>query len=178
MEDHPNPQQVLEEINAGYKRLDRSCAVFDYPKGDPAGKASQVYVIPNAFAHIFQDMPRSSTRIGDIVPTKNFQSYGSLYYPLEQTLVESFVKAAIDEETDASFSAWGESLRSWVSLMRGYLEVDNDVLNVCLDKQAADWYSHNFGRIREANFGPTDRHISKRLGSGKEMPIDMRGSPL
>lgn len=38
MEDHPNPEQVLEETNAGYKRLDRSCAVFDYPEGDPAEK--------------------------------------------------------------------------------------------------------------------------------------------
>ena len=30
IEDHPNPQQVLEDINAGYKRLDRSYTVFDY----------------------------------------------------------------------------------------------------------------------------------------------------
>ncbi|OQE07835.1 hypothetical protein PENVUL_c012G07424 [Penicillium vulpinum] len=154
IEGYPNPQQVLEEINAGYKRLDRSCAVFNYPQGDPAEKGLQVYLIPNSFA------------------------YGSLYYPLEQALVESFVKAAIDEETDAGFSAWGESLRSWVSLITGYLEVNNDILDMCLDKQAVDWYSHNFGRIREANFGPIDRRISKRLDSGKEMPIDMRGNPL
>ncbi|KAE8352271.1 hypothetical protein BDV28DRAFT_158026 [Aspergillus coremiiformis] len=139
MEDHPNPQQMLEEINAHYKRLDRSCAVFDYPDGDPAEKGLQ---------------------------------------PLEQTLVESFVKAAIDEETETGFSAWGESLRSWVSLMTGYLDDDNDVLDHCPDKQAVEWYSHNFGRIHEANFGPIDRRVSKRLGSGKEMPIDMRGNPI
>lgn len=36
MEDYPNPQQVLEEINAGYKRLDRSCAVLDYSQGNLA----------------------------------------------------------------------------------------------------------------------------------------------
>ncbi|KAL4942563.1 hypothetical protein BDV06DRAFT_162002 [Aspergillus oleicola] len=179
MEDHPNPQQVLEEINAGYKRLDWSCAVFDYPQGDPAEKALQVYIIRNSFAHVFQeDIPRSSTNMGDTAPTTRFQSYGSLYYPLEQALVESFVKAAIDEEKDAGFSAWGESLRAWVSLMTGYLEVDNDILDLCPDKQAVDWYSYNFGRIHEANFGPIDRRISKRLGSGKEIPIDMRGSPL
>ncbi|KAJ5950287.1 uncharacterized protein N7479_008700 [Penicillium vulpinum] len=179
IEGYPNPQQVLEEINAGYKRLDRSCAVFNYPQGDPAEKGLQVYLIPNSFAYILQeDTPRSSTRIGDTVLTTRFQSYGSLYYPLEQALVESFVKAAIDEETDAGFSAWGESLRSWVSLITGYLEVNNDILDMCLDKQAVDWYSHNFGRIREANFGPIDRRISKRLDSGKEMPIDMRGNPL
>jgi hypothetical protein len=175
MEDHPNPQQVLEDINASYKRLDQSCTVFDYPQGDLAEKALQVYLIPNSFAHVLQeDVPHSSTRIGDAAQTTRFQSYGSLYYPLEQALVESFIKAAIEEETDAGFSAWGESLRSWVSLMTGYLEVDNDVLDMCPDKQAVDWYSHNFGRIYEANFGPINRRITKRLGSGKEMPIDMR----
>lgn len=96
----------------------------------------------------------------------------------EQALVESFVKAAIDEETDAEVSACGESPSSWVSLMTGYLEVDNDMLDLCPDKQTVDWYSQNFGRIHETNFGPIDRRISKRLGSGKEMPIDMRGNPL
>ena len=118
-------------------------------------------MIPNSFAHVLQeDIPRSSTDIGDTARTTRFQSYGSLYYPLEQPLVESFVKAAIDEETEAGFSAWGESLRSWVSLMTGYLEVDNDAFDLCPDKRAVDWYSRNFGRIHEA------------------MPIDMRGSPL
>ncbi|KAL4784316.1 hypothetical protein BJX76DRAFT_357164 [Aspergillus varians] len=92
MEDHPNPQQVLEERNAGYQRLDQSCAVFDYPQGDPAEKALQVYVVPNSFAHLFQeDIPRPSTGLGDTAPTMRFESYGNLYYPLEKALVESFV---------------------------------------------------------------------------------------
>ncbi|KAJ5210088.1 hypothetical protein N7491_009900 [Penicillium cf. griseofulvum] len=179
MENHPNPQQMLEEINAGYNRLDRYCAVFDYPRGDPAEKSLQVYLFPNSFAHIFEeDIPRSSSKIRDAAPTKRYETYGNLHYPQEWALVESFVKAAIDEEREAGFSAWGESLRSWISLMTGYLEVDNDVLDHCQDKQAVDWYSHNFGRIREANFGPIDRRVSKRLGSGREMPIDMRGNHI
>lgn len=179
MEDHQNPQQVLEDINAGYKRLDRFCAVLDYPLGDPTEKTMQVYIIPNSFAHIFQeDVPCCSTGKGDTAPTTRFHIYGSLYYLLEQALVESFVKAAIDEEIDGGLSAWSESLRSWISPMMGYLEVNNDILDLCPDKQAVEWYSRNFGRIHEANFGPINRQISKRLGSGKEMPIDMRGSPL
>lgn len=184
MEDHPNPQQMLEEINAGYKRLDRSCAVFDYPNGDPAGNGLQVYLFPNSFTHLpLGDIPRPSTEIPCTATTKQFEIYGNLHYPLEQALVESFVKAAVDadkevEEDDADFSDWAESLRCWVSLMTGYLEVDNDILDHCLDKQAVEWYSTNFGRIREAKFGPMDRRISKRLGSGKELPIDMRGNPI
>ncbi|KAB8257984.1 hypothetical protein BDV32DRAFT_139962 [Aspergillus pseudonomiae] len=175
MENHPNPQQMMEEINAGYQRLDQSCAVFDYPQGDPE-KGLQLYLFPNSFAHIFRDeIPRFSVEIRD---TERFETYGNLHYPLEQALVESFVKAAIDEETNTGFSAWGESLRAWVSLMTGYLEVDNDIIDHCPDKQAVEWYSHNFGRIHEANFGPIDRRVTKRLGSGKEMPVDMRGNPI
>ncbi|KAJ6180133.1 hypothetical protein N7519_010594 [Penicillium mononematosum] len=169
MEDHPNPQQMLDEINDGYKRLDRSCAVFSYPHGDPE-KDMQLYLFPNYFAHVFQeDIPH---------PPAEMNTYGNLHYPLEQTLVESFVKAAVDEETETGFSAWGQSLRAWISLMSGYLEVDNDALDHCPDKRAVEWYSENYGRIREAKFGPFDRRISKRLGSGKEMPVDMRGNPI
>ncbi|RJE24583.1 hypothetical protein PHISCL_03061 [Aspergillus sclerotialis] len=123
-------------------------------------------------------MRRPSTEIRDIAPTERFTTYGNLHYPLEQTLVESFVKAAIDEESIIGHSAWGESLKSWVSLMTGYLEVDNDALDHCPDRQAVEWYSHNFGRIHETKFGPIDRRVSKRLGSGKETPIDIRGSPI
>ncbi|KAL4861899.1 hypothetical protein BDV12DRAFT_190773 [Aspergillus spectabilis] len=114
MEDHPNPQQMLDEINAGYKRLDRSFSVFDHPHGEPAEKHLQVYVFPNSLAHLFQeDIPHPSTEIRDTAPTKRFKTYGNLHYPLEQTLVESFVKAAIDEETDTGFSAWGDSV-GWI----------------------------------------------------------------
>ncbi|EEH43478.2 uncharacterized protein PADG_08403 [Paracoccidioides brasiliensis Pb18] len=168
----PNPQEVLDGINAGYKRLDQSCAIFNYPPGGVGEKGMQVYLFPNSFAHLsLEDAPHTET-------TKQYNIYGNLHYPLEQALVESFVKAAIDEEKEAGFSAWGETLRSWVSLMTGYLEVDNDALDHCADEQAVEWYSVNFGRIRETKFGPMDQRISKRLGSGKELPIDMRGNPI
>jgi len=62
--------------------------------------------------------------------------------------VESFVKAAIDEEKEVGLSAWGALLRAWVSMMTGYLEVDNDVLDHCLDKQAVEWYSTNWSDPR------------------------------
>ncbi|OJD17309.1 hypothetical protein AJ78_02597 [Emergomyces pasteurianus Ep9510] len=179
MEGHPNPQQMLEEINAGYKHFDCSCAVFDYPQDDPAEKGLQVYLFPNAFTHIpLGEISYPPNNITYAATTKQFDTYKNLRYPLEQALVESFVIAAIDEETESGYSAWGESLRSWISMMTGYLEVNNDILDHCSDKQAVEWYSTNFGRIHEAKFGPMDRRISKRLGSGKELPIDMRGNPI
>ena len=62
--------------------------------------------------------------------------------------------------------------------MAGYLEVNNDILDKCVDERAVEWYSANFGRIHEARFGPMDLRVSKRLGSGKEMPVDIRGDPI
>ncbi|RAL02676.1 uncharacterized protein BO80DRAFT_492362 [Aspergillus ibericus CBS 121593] len=158
MADHPNPQQVLEEINAGYKCLDRSCAVFDYPCGRPEEENMQVYLFPDSFAHGF--LPSNG-----IEDAARYAIYDNIHYPLEPTLRRSF-------------SAWDESLRAWVAMMTGYLEVNNDILDQCPDQQAVEWYSRNFGRIREAKFGPIDRRISKRLGSGREMPVDMRGNPI
>jgi hypothetical protein len=46
-----------------------------------------------------------------------------LFYPLERALIESFVKAAIDDEKDTNISSWGESLRAWISMMIAYLDV-------------------------------------------------------
>ncbi|CAG7995511.1 unnamed protein product [Penicillium salamii] len=182
LDDLPNPQQVLEEINAGYRRLDPSCTVFDYPLGDPGEEGMQLFLIPDSFAHIFEEnMSDPSTTTGDATSTARFHSYGNLHYPLEPTLVESFVKATIDEETDPGFpgySSWELLLQSWISMMGGYLEVNNDILDNCTDKKAVEWYSEKHGRIHEAKFGPPDLRITKRLGSGKEMPIDMRGNPL
>ncbi|WEW58584.1 hypothetical protein PRK78_004052 [Emydomyces testavorans] len=178
MESHPNPGQMVEEINAGYKRLDRSCAVFNCPDDFPEAKL-QVYLFPNSFAHL----PRGETtippdRTDGLVITRQYDVYKNLYYPLEKALVESFVKAAIEEEDETCYSTWGELLRSWVSLMTGYLNVNNDVLDHCADEQVVEWYSLNFGRLRGAKMGPFDRRISKRLGSGREMPVDMRGDPI
>jgi len=147
----------------------------------------QVYIFPNSFAHIFpKDISSFSNGSENTVSTIQLLNYGNSYHPLEPILVESFdkfVKAAIDEETDIElsdmgFSAWDEELISYISMMTGYLEVEKDVLDPCPDKQAVAWYSCNFGRIREAKFGPLGHHISKCLGSGKEIPIDMRGNPL
>ncbi|PYI26881.1 hypothetical protein BP00DRAFT_419308 [Aspergillus indologenus CBS 114.80] len=186
---HPNPEQMLAEINAGYQRLDRSCAVFDYPDADPAEQGMQVYLFPNAFAHAFdgRNAPQNETRAPEAAAAAaaaaapRYESYGNLHYALERALVESFVRAAVEEESETEaggFSKWGLSLQSCVAMMNGYLEVDNDALDDCADARVVDWYSRHFGRIREARFGPIDRRISKRLGSGREMPVDMRGNPI
>lgn len=63
-------------------------------------------------------------------------------------------------------------------MMWGYLEVNNDILDNCADKRAVELHSKRFGRIREAQYGKLDLWVSKRLGSRKEMPVDMRGNPI
>lgn len=63
MERLPNPQQVKEKVNAGYKCFDRYCAVFDYPDGSH-GKGTPLYLFPNSFAHFsLQDIPHSSNEV-------------------------------------------------------------------------------------------------------------------
>lgn len=63
-------------------------------------------------------------------------------------------------------------------MMVGYLDVNHNILDMCEDEQAVEWFSAHFGRKREAVSGPMDRRITKRLGSGKEMSVDMRGHPV
>ena len=176
----PDPQTVLRERNEGYKHLDRFTTTFNYPSRYPERK-EQVVIIPNSFAHL-PLWPPSST-LSATIPTQNFATshydvYNNMFYPLEQELVESYVKAALDEEKDNNLTLWGSLLQSWISMMAGYLNVNNDILDNCEDHRAVKWYSVHFGRVHEAKYGLWDRRITKRLGSGKEMPVDMRGNPV
>lgn len=109
---------------------------------------------------------------------KQYEVYGNLFYPLEVTLVESFVKGVIHDIKEVGNSSLLLLLNAWISMMRGYLEVNNDILDNCADERAVEWYSTHFGRIHEAQYGGWDLRVSKRLGSGKEMPVDMRGIPI
>ena len=63
-------------------------------------------------------------------------------------------------------------------MMVGYLDVNNDILDMCEDERTVEWFSVHFGRKHEVISGPIDRRVTKRLGSGKEMPIDRRGNPV
>lgn len=58
----------MKTINFGYRRLDQSCTIFDYPPGETS---MQMQLFPNSFAS---------------VTTKQFEAYGNFQYPLEPTL--------------------------------------------------------------------------------------------
>ena len=178
-EDLDDPEAALEQTNKGYSRLDRDCTSFKFPHYDEFFNSSQIFLVPNSFAHLSLD---GINNTADMTNGKRlletYEVYDNLYFPLEATLVESFVKAAIDDSDEVGYSEWEQTVRCWISMMGGYLEVNNDILDNCADERAVEWYSTNFGRIREARFGPWDRRVSKRLGSGKEMPVDMRGNPI
>lgn len=180
MQDLPDPQAVLAEINAGYRSLDLSSTTFNYPSRFSL-EGTQLVLISNSFAHLpLRPIHSTSSATGPrpLLPTSHYNVYKNLFYPVEQALVESFVKAALDEEKDNDISPWAELLRAWIAMMGGYLEVNNDVLDMCEDEQAVEWFSVHFGRKHEVAYGPWDRRITKRLGSGKEMSVDMRGNPV
>ncbi|KAK2797869.1 hypothetical protein FQN51_008177 [Onygenales sp. PD_10] len=163
----PDPEAVMREINKDYERLDRSCKTFNWPS-HPRKRFEQVLLMPASFANLPDFSPT----------TAQYDTYGNIFYPQQRTLLENFIRAAIDEQNNAGFTTWTSSIEAWISMMVGYLGLKNDVLDDCLDEQAVTWYSTRFGRIYESKHGPFDRRVSKRLGSGKELPVDMSGRPL
>ncbi|KAJ5854740.1 hypothetical protein N7534_007283 [Penicillium rubens] len=160
-------------------RYYQSTTTFEYPINHHLAGSVRLTLAPNSFANL--PIPDAT---GDVkqstASTKGYDIYGNICHPLEEALVESFVKCVVDDKNDenAEFSGWGDRLGTWVAMMCGYLEVNNDILDSCRDERAVEWFSVNYGRIHEEKFGPLDRRVSKRLGSGHEMPVDMRGNPL
>ncbi|CAG7964157.1 unnamed protein product [Penicillium nalgiovense] len=175
----PDPDEALEEVKEEFQRLDRSTTTFEYPTNHHLAGSVKLTLAPNSFANL--PVPDAT---GDVkqstVSTKGYDMYRNVCHPLEEALVESFVKCVVDDKNDenAEFSGWGDRLSTWVAMMCGYLEVNNDILDSCRDERAVEWFSVNYGRIHEEKFGPLDRRVSKRLGSGHEMSVDMRGNPL
>ncbi|KXG52213.1 uncharacterized protein PGRI_084970 [Penicillium griseofulvum] len=175
----PDPDKVMKKVNKKYERLDKSTTLFDYPVDHHLAGGLKLIVVPNSFANLpTPGVTDESTP--NSLSTKDYDIYGNISHPLEHTLVESFAKGVLKDEDDEDCptSIWGDSLSTWVAMMVSYLEIDNDILDSCSDERAVEWFSVNYGRIHEEKFGPWDRRVSKRLGSGKEMPVDMRGNPL
>ncbi|KAJ6036186.1 hypothetical protein N7540_000465 [Penicillium herquei] len=173
----PDPQVALERANEAYKRVDLSTTLFDYPIDHELDGRLQVNIVPNSFAHlpIPQSNGDSEQDLSNLL--ENYNAYDNIFHPLEAALVESFAKSAIDDENHGGLK-WAHSLSTWVAMMVGYLEVNNEILDACSDEQAVEWFSVKFGRKHEEEFGPWDRRVSKRLGTGKEISVDMRGNDL
>ncbi|KGO63856.1 hypothetical protein PITC_054820 [Penicillium italicum] len=171
MESLLDPQAVLDEINKGYERLDRYYISFQFLpyllfSGD------RIFLIPNSFAHLpLDNVDMTLNQSNQKAQSEQYEVYGNLFYPLEAVLVESFVKGVIHDIDEVGFSSWQMLLNAWISMMRGYLDVNNDTLDDCADERVVEWYSTHFGRIHEDQYGEWDLRVTKRLGSGKEMPV-------
>lgn len=174
----PDPRAVLRQISEGYERVDHFCKSFNCP-GHLSESFQQILLIPSSFA----GLSRSSATM-DLDTTKpsavlaKYDAYDNILYPQQRTLLESLVRAAVDEENNSGFTDWAASIKAWISMMVGYLGLGNDILDDCVDEQVTTWYSTHFGRLHESKYGPFDRRISKRVGSGKELPVDMSGRPV
>jgi hypothetical protein len=179
LESLPDPQAVIDEINSGYRRLDDATTTFDYPQNSLTSELeedmieyTQLTLLPNSFTHL--------PPINDSQYSGDYIVHDNMWYPCERALASSFVQTAIDDEDINQYSRWINVLKSWISFMIGYLDVNNDIFDDwdLLDERAKEWFSENFGRAHEEKYGPWDRRISKRLGSDKEMPVDARGNPV
>ena len=100
-------------------------------------------------------------------PTNQYDKNTNITYSIRLNgggaLIESFVKAALDDQKENNIN-WGQLLRAWISMMVGYLDITNDILDTCEDQPAVEWFSVQFCRGHEATYGPCDRRISKTLG--------------
>ncbi|KAJ5943965.1 hypothetical protein N7516_004133 [Penicillium verrucosum] len=175
----PDPDKVMKKVNKKYERLDKSTTHFDYPINYHLAGRLKLIVVPNSFANLPTPDVAGESNL-DPTPSKQYDVYGNIFHPLEEALVESMAKGVVNDEDDenAPTSIWGDTLSTWIAMMVSYLEVDNDIFDNCPDERAVNWFSVQYGRIHEEKFGPWDRRVSKRLGSGRETLVDMRGNPL
>ena len=101
-----DPKDVVHEINRGYSRLDRYCKSFQLEHYDLYFTGCQIFLIPNSFAHLpMDDIGIISEFSNEQSLSARYQVHGNLYFPLEATLVESFVKAAIDDCDEVGYSS-------------------------------------------------------------------------
>lgn len=170
--DLDNPDHVVARIYAAWAPLDDAARIFAYPETD---NKQLVFLLPNSFACLPLDSKGRTE--GHLSHEVDFISNGNIYHPLERALVESFVKCALLLENTEQ-TRWGASLMVSVWVMIRYLDIENDILDTCTDTKAVEFFSKHFGREHDAEFGPKDLRIQKRLGSGREMPIDSRGRRL
>ncbi|KAI9825421.1 MAG: hypothetical protein M1832_001151 [Thelocarpon impressellum] len=174
----PDPEKVLREINAEYAKLDAATTTFDHPDHfESAGV--ELVLMPASYAQLSASpaFTPGAAASGDLLDGQ-YDIYDNLHYPLERVLLESLIRVILEDGDASGINEWVQNLRAWISTMSGYLEVDNDAVDDCPDEAVKEWFSEHYGRKHEAKFGPWDRRISKRLGSGKEMLVDMRLHPV
>lgn len=174
----PDPAKMLRELHAEYAQLDRATTVFDYPVRYRRSTV-QMVLMPASYAHL-SAFPALISVATEPTTSLNgqYDVYKNVYYPLEHLLLESFIKVIVSDGDAPRMTQWVEDLNVWVGTICGYLDVENDAFDDCPDDAVREWFSEHWGRKREARFGPWDRRISKRLGSGKEMSHDMRRRPI
>ncbi|KAJ5669409.1 hypothetical protein N7462_010479 [Penicillium macrosclerotiorum] len=155
MNEDPTPVEVVRRFNADNERIDLLSTMFTYPAEDPSIGAKLV-LIQNSFACLpLHGSPSTPTPAnpGPSVDTEKYDTHGTIIYPLEQVLLESFVRAAIDEEFEMGNSTWLVLLKTWITIMIRHLPVDKTILDDCADHTIPDWYRGQFGRMFDANGG-------------------------
>ena len=98
----PRMKEAREELDGGYRTLDQSTTWFNHPA--PYNCADQLVLIPSSYAHLSVSTvtPIASART---LAAHEYNEYGNLFYPLERTLLESFIKVA---QRDGGGSFWEE----------------------------------------------------------------------
>ena len=162
----PDPKALIAKINAGFGTLDKATQNFEYP-----GSKKRLVLVPNSFAQL----PIETS--GSKLQSSKYDTFENVFFPLEAALIESFARCAV-RETGSAMTLWQSTLRGWISTSLTYLDIEDDILDACQQKEAVEWYSSNYGRDYHTQNGPTDYRVSKLIGSGKYVSVDSRGRAL
>lgn len=175
----PDPDRVIREINLEFAALDRATTTLEYP--EPVKRRGvQLVLMPASYTWLSASPALNPVKSS--IPTQSalsdYDVFENIRYPHERVLLESFIHVILAEKKPMEVNEWMETLGSWVGTIHAFLDVENDALDACPDVAVREYFSEKWGRGREAKYGPLDRRITKRLGSGREFAFDMRGCPL
>ncbi|KAJ5817092.1 hypothetical protein N7447_009325 [Penicillium robsamsonii] len=97
-------------------------AIFEYPTNHNLAGGLKLNLTLNSFADITHT-----------VSTKGYDIIGNICHPLKEPLVESLARGVLADQDDenAEFSNWGNTMSTWVAMMCAYLEVNNYMLDSC-----------------------------------------------
>ena len=175
----PDPERVVREINLEYAALDRATTTLEYPESFK--HRVQLVLMPASYTWLSAAPALNplQSSIATQSALRDYDVYKNIHHPHERVLLESFIHVILAAENKPlEINEWLETLNCWVGTIHAFLDIDNDVLDDCPDNAVREWFSEKWGRGREAKYGPMDRRITKRLGSGREFAFDMRGRPL
>ncbi|KAK2591468.1 hypothetical protein QQS21_010844 [Conoideocrella luteorostrata] len=143
-------QNIYRSVVNGYRYLDQNSARFLFPvEQQSTSSTAKVVLLPSSYAHLhLKSMSQNIARRDD-----------NIIYPDGAALLQSFVQTIVREPTPGK---WTSKLDMWsITYVYGELMLADDVLDLCDDEKAKDWFNDAIQRFGNGIDRVT---CTKRLG--------------